>query len=127
MSISDQMKAALNQAVKTPQVPEKSIPVPGDPLRMWVVYIWGDKQLVGSPAVPMPAMVTSYNPETGRASGWAYTDPSMVVQTPKGPGRLPPLMPMVGAPYCGDKPAKETWMVTEDFQELMRKAQEPKG
>jgi len=90
---------------------------------MWVVFIWGDPMMIAQPGVPMLTLVTSYDPIKGLASGWAHTDPNIVLDTPKGPARLPPQMAMVAAPYWdGKNPRKGTWLAVDEFKELFEAA-----
>lgn len=104
------------------KVPEY-MPLPGDPEKMWAIYVWGVPNLVASPKVPMPCMVTSTDPATGRANGWAIADPSMKAQDDRGGVQpFPPLVPFEGALY-NDEPTKGCWMHREDFHKFLENMQ----
>ena len=109
---------ALNKTAPQPpkgNVKPDELPIPGDPAKMWGIYIWGVPNLVGSPKIPMPCLFTAVDPETGRANGWAFSDPSM--KTDDGRGNLtqfPPLVPFEGAPYT-KTPEKGHWMHRDEF------------
>jgi len=118
--MSDLLDALKNR--HKAMMPE-ALPIPGDPVKMWGIYIWGVPHLVGSPKVPMPCIFTAVDPTTGRANGWAFADPSM--KGDDGHGNLtqfPPLVPFENAPYTKD-PEKGCWMHRDEFLEAFAKIQ----
>ena len=107
-----------------PALPDQ-MPVPGSPTEMWVAYMWGDPMVLGSPSVPMIALVTSLQNATGLVNGWAFSDPSIRATDPAGrPVQFPPVLPMVGSSY-NKKPVKLSWMTLKDFANLQVAAPPP--
>tara|TARA_Y100000034_G_scaffold133006_1_gene197422 strand:- start:2253 stop:2726 length:474 start_codon:yes stop_codon:yes gene_type:complete len=75
-----------------------------------VIYMYGNPTAIGSPTVPMSAVVTSMGSMDGRiVNGRALTDPGVSGTTPAGkPIEIPAWIPMVGARYSTSG-AKLTW------------------
>ena len=113
-----EIAALLKAKRESEDVRLDKMPIPGSPTEMWVVYMWGDPIVLGSPAVPMMAMVTSVQLSTGLVNGWAFSDPSIRATDPAGrPVQFPPLLPIVGSSY-NTKPVKLSWMTLKDFGNL---------
>lgn len=114
----------LEKLKQTPSATPEVLPIPGDPVKMWGIYIWGVPNLVGSPKIPMPCLFTAIEPETGRANGWAFADPSMRADDGRGNlTQFPPLVPFEGAPFTKE-PTKGCWMHREEFLEAFAKVAE---
>lgn len=84
------------------------MPVVGDGRFGMVRFVYGSPDLVNSPKVLMPLIVTSVTPE-GQVSGIAFVDPNMKATDAMGkPQALPPAIPVAGIKY-DPKGAKLTW------------------
>jgi hypothetical protein len=75
-----------------------------------IVFMYGNPMAIGSPTVPMAAVITSFGSTDGRiVNGRAFTDPGVSGTTPAGePIQVPPLIPMIEARYSTSG-AKLTW------------------
>lgn len=74
-----------------------------------VVLTWGDPNLVNSPTIEIPLIVTLLDPQSGRVNGQMICDPTMQGMDAKGrPTQMPSIVPVANVPYAAE-PRPLTW------------------
>jgi len=106
MSSLSKIKRQMEKAAKS-RGPSR-MPIVGDGRYGMVRFVYGSPDLVNSPKVLMPLVVTSVTPD-GQVSGIAFVDPNMKATDAMGrPQKIPPAIPVAGARH-DPKGGKLTW------------------